>query len=119
VNESGDGWPQLHDEQRSLVNACRPAEGAGLGVYFLLFGFAFGLAALRLPGFVVGLGVDLAAGLAFGFAAGFATFRFVGGFAFGLACAKALASILFWALLTFGLLRPLEAFFATRLLVGT
>jgi hypothetical protein len=106
-----------------------------VAAYFFLL--ALGLAARWVLGFGVGfafgLGFALAAVWTFGFAAGFAAFRFAAGFAgfgfalalvvdlalaLGLACARALASMLFWALLTLGFFKRFEAFFATRLLVG-
>jgi hypothetical protein len=70
--------------------------------------------------FLVGLALAARLALvgAFALFAGFAL-PAVFALALGFVCARALASTLFWALLTLGFFKPLEAFFATRLLVGT
>jgi hypothetical protein len=91
----------------------------------LAFGFAaaFGLTAALTLGFVAAFA--FAAALAFGLVAVFAVaFGLAAAFGFAafglrLAPSRALAAMLLSVLLDLGLFRTFEAFFATRLLVGT
>jgi len=81
--------------------------------YFFLLGPGLALVAV----FALLAALAFVAGLALLAAFTFA-FTLVAAFALGLACASALASMLFWVLLTLGFFKPFEAFFATRLLVA-
>ncbi len=83
--------------------------GFALVAGLALLGLA--LVALALVGLGLAAAFDLALVAGFAFVAGLAL-------ALGLAWERALASMLFCALLTLGFFKPFEAFFATRLLVG-